>query len=310
MTSAPRAPVIRNLAVTERHDVYDAIYPEPYFSHGTLSSFKDKVALVAGASTGIGYTIASFYARAGAKVVIVARYQKTLNEARERMLSEIKESSTETPYSSVEILALAADVTDPEAIEQVVAKVVEKYGHLDVAIANAAIGGSWDQRFPEGDPADWWNVMEVNLRGPYNVAHYTLPHLEATSGAFVGVSSLACQASLPFASAYSVSKSALNRLIEYIAMEYPQVKSFAIHPGRIITQPPKPRTVAAPKWEPAAGDTLQLPAATLLKLTDGSGRFDFLSGRFLSANWDLEEVEREWKKDIVEKDMLLTRIVL
>ncbi|KAJ3754780.1 NAD-P-binding protein [Lentinula raphanica] len=300
MTSAP--PVIRNLSVTSRHDVYDAISPEPYFSGALSSTYRDKVVLVAGASKGIGYSIALFYARAGATVVIVSRFQDTLDEAKSRIL---------VSSPSAEVLALAADVTDPKAIQAVVAESMEKYGHLDVAIANAAIGGSWDRRFTDGDPyEDWWKVLEVNLRGPYNVAHYALPYLEKSGGSFVAVSSLACQASLPFASAYSVSKSALNRLVEYTAMEYPRVKSFTIHPGRIVTKAPKPRAGPPPKWEPPAADTLELPAATLLKLTDGSGRFDFLSGRFLSANWDLEEVERDWKNEIVEKDMLLTRLVI
>ncbi|KAJ3818526.1 NAD-P-binding protein [Lentinula raphanica] len=266
--------------------VYDAISPEPYFSGALSSTYRDKVVLVAGASKGIGYSIALFYARAGATVVIVSRFQDTLDEAK----------SDCSP--SAEVLALAADVTDPKAIQAVVAESMEKYGHLDVAIANAAIGGSWDQRFTDGDPyEDWWRV-------------YALPYLEKTGGSFVAVSSLACQASLPFASAYSVSKSALNRLVEYTAMEYPRVKSFTIHPGRIVTKAPKPRAGPPPKWEPPAADTLELPAATLLKLTDGSGKFDFLSGRFLSANWDLEEVERDWKNEIVEKDMLLTRLVI
>ncbi|KAJ3885240.1 NAD-P-binding protein [Lentinula edodes] len=304
MSSAP--PVIKNLPVTNRHDVYDAISPEPYFSGSFSSTFRNKVILVAGGSKGIGYSIASFYARAGATVIIVSRYQNTLDEAKARILSETGSSRT-----SAEVLALAADVSDPKDIEQAIAKVIEKYGHLDVAIANAAIGGSWDKRFTEGDPYnDWWKIMEINVRGPYNVAHYALPQLEKTRGSFVAVSSLACQASLPFASAYSVSKSALNRLVEYTAMEYPSVRSFTIHPGRILTQAPTLRAGPALKWEPTASDTLQLPAATILKLTDGSGRFDFLSGRFLSANWDLEEVERDWKKDIIEKDMLVTRFVV
>lgn len=71
----------------------------------------------------------------------MSRYQNTLDEAKARILSETGSSRT-----SAEVLALAADVSDPKDIEQVVAKVIEKYGHLDVAIANAAIGGSWDKR--------------------------------------------------------------------------------------------------------------------------------------------------------------------
>ncbi|KAJ3791167.1 NAD-P-binding protein [Lentinula aff. detonsa] len=290
----------RNLPVTARHDIYPAISPEPYFS-GSSAAFHDKVILIVGASKGIGLSISSFYARAGAKLAIVSRSEESLAEAKDLIISE---AGPRKP----EVLTLAADAADSKAIEAAVLRVVEKFGGLDVVVANAGISSPWTKPFVENDAYnDWWKTLEVNLRGTYNVAHYTLPHLEKSkSGAFVAVTSTASQINASFASAYAVSKTAINRFIEYVSIEHPSVKSFALHPGTIKTE-----TVIAviPFWEAIAIDTLQLPAATILKLTDGSGRFDWLSGRFVSANWDLEEVERDWKEDIVNKGMLVTRII-
>jgi len=287
---------LKDLPVTDRHDVYEAISPEPYFSD---SAFRGKIVVVVGASKGIGYSIASFYARAGATLVIVSRSQKTLDEARDRIVSESRTS---------DVLALAADTVDTKAIEEVIGKVVEKYGRLDVVVANSGGSSPWTKRFSEQDPYnDWWKIMEVNLRGAYNVAHYALPHLTKSKGYFIAVSSTAAQINIPFASAYAVSKVAVNRFIEYAAIEHPEVKSFSLHPGSIKTEG---SLGLESGMESMMIDTVQLPAATALKLTDGSGRFDWLSGRFVSANWDLEEVERDWKKDIVNKDFLKTRFVV
>ncbi|KAE9390867.1 NAD-P-binding protein [Gymnopus androsaceus JB14] len=289
---------IKDLPVTARHDVYEAISPEPYFS-GT--SFRGKIVVVVGASKGIGYSIASFYARAGATLVIVSRSQKTLDEARDRIVTESRTSS--------DVLALAADTADTKAIEEVIGKAVEKYGRLDVVVANS--GASSPGRsvsFSEQDPYnDWWKFMEVNLRGTYNVAHYALPHLTKSKGYFIAVTSMAAQFNIPFASAYAVSKVASLESDASNHTEHPEVKSFSLHPGAIKTEG---SLGLESGMESMMVDTLQLPAATALKLTDGSGRFDWLSGRFVSANWDLEEVERDWKKDIVNKDFLKTRFTV
>ncbi|KAJ3855991.1 NAD-P-binding protein [Lentinula lateritia] len=292
----------KNLPVTTRHDVYPAISPESYFSGSSATAFRDKVVLVIGASRGIGLSISTFYARAGAKLAIVSRSQKALDVAESQIHLEVKSSATP------EVFSVVADVTDTNAIAEAVRKVVDKYGRLDIVVANAGTSSPWDKPFVKTDPdVDWWKTVEVNLRGVYNVAHYSLPHLEKTNGAFVAVSSMAAQINLPFASAYVVSKAALNRFIEYVSIEHPGVKSFTVHPGSIQTEM---ALSVLSNWESVPVDTLQLPDATILKLTDGSGRFDWLSGKFVSANWDLEEVERDWKEKIVNEGLLVTRIVV
>ncbi|KAJ4482008.1 NAD-P-binding protein [Lentinula aciculospora] len=294
------APRYRNLSVTARHDVYPAISSDLYFS-GTSTAFRNKVVIIIGASKGIGLSISSFYARAGAKLALVSRSEKALAEAKDQIISEAN-------LVKPEVLTVAADAADTKAIAEVVREVIKSYGRIDIVVANAGTSSPWTKPFAESDPYDdWWRVLEVNLRGTYNVAHHTLPHLEKSGGAFVAVTSIAAQINASFASAYAVSKTAINRFIEYVSIEHPLVKSFALHPGTIKTDI---LTTVIPFWESVAIDTLQLPAATILKLTDGSGRFDWLSGRFVSANWDLEEVERDWKDEIVNQGILVTRIIV
>ncbi|KAJ3919607.1 NAD-P-binding protein [Lentinula edodes] len=290
----------QSVNVSDNHSVYPAISPETYFS-GSSEAFRSKVVLVFGASKGIGLSISSFYTRAGAKLAMISRSEKALAVAKDQVISEAGSLKPD-------VLTVAADVVDTKAVEEAVRQVIEAYDRLDIVIANAGISSPWTKPFVKTDPdVDWWKTVEVNLRGVYNVAHYSLPHLEKTNGAFVAVSSMAAQINLPFASAYVVSKAALNRFIEYVSIEHPGVKSFSVHPGSIQTEM---ALAVLSNWESVPVDTLQLPAATILKLTDGSGRFDWLSGKFVSANWDLEEVERDWKEKIVNESLLVTRIVV
>lgn len=134
---------------------------------------------------------------------------------------------------------------------------------------------------------------------------------------------------MPFASSYVLSKHAVNRLVEYIKTENPNVKTFSLNPGAIKTDMADNNPEAAP-W---LIDTLQLPAATALRVT--SGKEDWLNGksvsfcrclpsvsiamiclltvicgtsRYLSANWNLDEVEQKWKEKIIAEDALVNRL--
>ncbi|KAF5372266.1 hypothetical protein D9757_009629 [Collybiopsis confluens] len=207
--AAPAPP--KNLPVTVRNDVYDAISPEQYFN-GTSTAFHGKVVIVAGGSKSIGLSIAKFYARAGAIVVIVARSEGTLADAKKQILAETS--------GKAEVLTLSADVVETKAVEELVGKVVDKYGKIDIVVQSSGItGGPWKKPFVERDPyEDWWKVFEVNVRGTYNMAHYVYPHLSKTNGTFAAFSTISVQRNLPGASAYASSKVALGRFIEFAAI--------------------------------------------------------------------------------------------
>ncbi|KAF5360050.1 hypothetical protein D9758_007601 [Tetrapyrgos nigripes] len=275
-----------DLDVTARHDIYPAIDPEPHFSKKTYSG---KVVLITGASKGIGESIATFYAKAGAKLVIAARTQTTLDGVQKAI------------GGSTEVLAVPTDVTDTKAVENLIKSTISKFGRLDIVVANAGKADPWDKPFTEKDPNEWWKTIEVNIRGVYNVAHYAIPHLEKTSGYFITISSGAAHMCIPFASAYCVSKHATLRLNEFIAQEHPTVKAINVHPGSIKTD----TAMLNPAWVPYMIDTLQLPAGTLLALT--SGKYDWFHNTFVSSNWDLAEVEAKYKDKITAGNFLVSK---
>ncbi|KAF8516261.1 hypothetical protein JB92DRAFT_2911155, partial [Gautieria morchelliformis] len=150
-------------------------------------------------------------------------------------------------------------------------------------------------------------AMEVNIRGVYNVAHFCLPHLDQSKGHFVMISSRAAQVRVPSASHYCVSKHAIGRFNEFIAIEHPNVKTFALHPGAIITD--MSREVLSTR-DSATLDSIRLPAATLMRLTSGSGRDNYLSGKYVSSNWDLDEVEEKYKEKIIQEEALVSRLAI
>ena len=102
---------------------------------------------------------------------------------------------------------------------------------------------------------------------------------------------------------YQMSKHVLIRLAEFVALEYPSVKAVALHPGGIATE------LSTESGLPAAvlNDTVELAAASILQLA--SGRFDWLSPRYVDSTWDLGEVEK-LRDAIVEKDALICKLAL
>ncbi|KAI0310194.1 NAD-P-binding protein [Amylostereum chailletii] len=280
------------LPVTLHHDVYPAIDPEPHFAAQT---FRTKVVLVTGASYGIGQDIARFYARAGAHLVLVARTAAALDQTKDLILQD---------KSKGEVLIFVADVRDSGRAEEVVKATVEKLGRLDILVTNAGVLTPWNQPLAEKDSDAWWNTFEVNVRGVFNYVRPAIPFLEECKGHLIAISAEASHIRIPGASDYHISKQAINRLVEYVVLEHPEVKAFALHPGVISTH-----LAVATQWEGLiAPDTAALPAATALYLS--AGKADWLSGRYYSANWDLEEAERVWKGRILAEHGLVSKLCI
>ncbi|VDC07158.1 unnamed protein product [Peniophora sp. CBMAI 1063] len=278
--------------LTDRHDIYPTIDPQSAF---TTKSFADKVVLITGASRGLGPVIASFYARAGAKLALVARTASTLDSVRQKIQEEVP---------GAEVLTFAADVKDTDAAAKAVQDMVEKFGRIDVVVANAGTTLPADGT-PVGERAisQWWNTQEVNLLGTLNFVSPALKHLAKTNGYVIAISSIGAQLRNFGASDYGVSKFALNRLIEFIALEYSNVTAIALHPGAVWTDMAKNSGLPTEIFI----DTPQLPTATILALT--SGKYDWLSGRFVDSTVDLGDVEK-LKEQILEKDALVAKLVL
>ena len=160
--------------------------------------FKGKVALVTGAGSGIGLASAKMLAERGARVALVGRTQDELREAQQQIEG-----------AGGEALALVADVSDPQAMQDAYAQVEEKWGRLDIVFANAGINGVWAP-LEELTPEDWDQTLSVNLKGTFLTVKYALPLLKKRGGAVIVDSSINGTRvfSNTGASAYSSSKAA------------------------------------------------------------------------------------------------------
>ncbi|KAI9510805.1 NAD-P-binding protein [Russula earlei] len=264
--------------------VYPAIDPSQLIAQ---QAFHDKCVIVTGASRGIGEDAARTFARAGASVVLVARNASQLEAVERRILQEVP---------TARVLKMALDVTDPRKAEAAIARTVDLFGGIDVLVAAAVIS--------QTDPHEWWDTVEVNIRGVFNFVRYALSHLERTQGSVIAVSSISSQLRIPSGSDYSVSKHALTRFIEFIPIEHPNVRAFSIHPGSILTD------LAKNSGFPAAlfPDKVELASALILHLA--ARKADWLSGRYVSACWDMRELERDWKEKVLRKGALVNRFYL
>src|SRR6185436_1342070 len=192
-----------------------------------MSRLSGKVAIVTGASSGIGRATAALFAKEGAKVVVGARREAELAE----LVREIRAAGGEA-------LALAGDVQSEQYAKDLVAAAVKSYGRLDVAFNNAGTLGPIGPS-TEVDIAAWNEALAVNLTSAFLGAKHQIPALLKQGGGsiiftstFVGYS-----ASFPGVAAYAASKAGLVGLTQTLAAEYgPQgVRVNAILPGAVDT---------------------------------------------------------------------------
>jgi NAD(P)-dependent dehydrogenase (short-subunit alcohol dehydrogenase family) len=186
---------------------------------------KGKVALVTGATSGIGHATALRFAEAGAMVAAVGRDERRLHEVIEELQGV-----------GAEALAVPSDVTEEEAPHRIVARTVERFGGLDVLV-NAA-GHISNGTIETTSLADWDAMLNVNLRAPFNLMQQAVPHLAGRRGNIVNVSSVTGLRAFPGVLAYCVSKAGLDQLTRCAALELAArgVRVNAVNPGVVVTE--------------------------------------------------------------------------
>jgi NAD(P)-dependent dehydrogenase (short-subunit alcohol dehydrogenase family) len=185
-----------------------------------------RVAIVTGASKGIGKAIANRYAQEGAKVVLASRSMD--------LLSKIAE---EIGASGGEASAFQVDVRRPESVQELVDKAVESYGRLDIMVNNAGI--SMASPSESLSPEDWTSALETDLFGVfYGCQSAARQMMKQGGGSIINITSAYGVVAAPMRAAYCASKAGANHLTKVLAIEWAakNIRVNAIAPGYVRTE--------------------------------------------------------------------------
>ena len=167
----------------------------------------DKIIIITGASSGIGKSLATEFAKRGTNLVLGARQYVTLCEIAQ---------SLEQQYQ-VKAIAVQCDVSVEEDCKHLIQQTLITFGKIDVLVNNAGI--SMRALFKDAEIDVLKKVMDVNFWGTVYCTKYALPEILKTKGSIVGVSSIAGYKGLPGRSGYSASKFAMNGFLDVLRME-------------------------------------------------------------------------------------------
>jgi NAD(P)-dependent dehydrogenase (short-subunit alcohol dehydrogenase family) len=183
-----------------------------------------KIAIVTGASSGIGRATAVLLAKEGATVVAVGRNEKELDSLKDSLGS-----------NTGAIRIQLGDVTDVSQLDRIVSETAQHFGKIDVLVNSAGIikNGTIESTTPD----DWDTMMNINVRSVFNLIQRCIPYLIASKGNIVNVSSVAGTRSFPGILSYCVSKAAVDQLTRCSALELAShgVRVNAVNPGVVVT---------------------------------------------------------------------------
>ena len=189
---------------------------------------KGKVALVTGASSGIGAASARLLAEKGARIAALGRSQDEL-EAYVQTLTD----------AGHEAIPVVADISDEQQMQAAIQQIIDTWGRLDIVFANAGINGVWAP-IEELSADDWRKTLDINLTGTFYTVKYAYPHLKKQGGAIVVTASVngTRMFSNTGATAYACSKAAQVAFVKMTAIEFApnNVRINVICPGAIDTE--------------------------------------------------------------------------
>lgn len=190
-----------------------------------MQNLENKTSLITGGSKGIGLGIAEVMVRAGMRVAITARNEKEVQEAAQR-LNKIREGSA---------LGYKADVRSIEEQKHVVDQIIEKWGALDVVIANAGVGhfGNIETLTAK----QWQDTIDINLTGVFNTVKVSIEGLKKSKGFLITIASLAGTNFFAGGAAYNASKFGLVGFTQAVMLDLRQhgIRVSTIMPGSVAT---------------------------------------------------------------------------
>lgn len=186
-------------------------------------TLKGKVAIVTGASSGIGGATARALADCGASVVLAARDEAKLAAIAQGILA-----------TGGLALPVSTDVSDLDSVEAMVENTVDEFGALDILVNNAGLGLSG--KVAEVRAEDLRYVFEINVIGPVNCVQAALPHMKR-GGRIINISSVVGKRAIPKVGGYCASKFALNALSDSLRVELAErgVTVTSVYPGTTRT---------------------------------------------------------------------------
>ena len=273
-----------------------------------------RAAIVTGASHGLGLAIARAFVDSGASVCLCAREAGPLESARAELARR--------GGLRQRVLALSADVSKPDDVARVAAEAGHAFGRVHVLVNNAGIYGpmgpiesvAWD---------DWVHAIEINVFGSVLMCRAVLPHFKQHRyGKIIQLSGGGATSPLPGLSAYAVSKAAVVRLVETLALE---VRPFgidvnAIAPGALNTRLLDQVLDAGPalvgddfhrrarKQKEGGGTPVETGAELSVYLASAAS--DGVSGKLISAVWDPWSTLHEHARDLIDTDVYTLRRIV
>lgn len=224
-----------------------------------MNNLSDKVAYVTGGSKGIGYAVAAALLNKGLKVAISGRTAETIEKA----VAELSKISSQV----IGIVSNVKDMGDEESAQQ---KILEKWGQLDILIANAGVGHF--NSIQELSAEQWNQVIDINLTGVFNSVKTALPQLRKNKGYIITIASLAGTNFFAGGAAYNASKFGLVGFSQAIMLDLrdEDVKVSTIMPGSVATNFNGHIPSEKDNWKiqpediaQIVVDLLQMPARTL-----------------------------------------------
>ena len=194
-----------------------------------MGSLQGAVAVVTGASRGIGAAIAEELGRRGAKVVV--------NYSGSRQPAEELSANISEMEGRGEGMAVQADVADPDQAKRLIEETVDQFGRIDVLVNNAGI--NIDRTLRKLSLEEWYKVLQVDLNGCFHTVHFALPHMiEQNFGRIINMSSFVGEAGNVGQANYSAAKSGLLGFTKTAALELARynITVNAVAPGFIETE--------------------------------------------------------------------------
>ena len=191
------------------------------------ANLKEKVAIVTGASRGLGKEYAKALAAAGAQVIAAD-------------INDCAETVEEITSLEGDAIGIKLDVRDQQSCHDMASTAISRFGKIDILVNNAALYGSLGiGRFDKLDEKDWDDCMDVNVNGIWRCSKAVINSMrENKSGSIINISSLAALAGLPYALHYSTSKAAVIGMTRAMARELGKdwIRVNAVGPSAVLTE--------------------------------------------------------------------------